>query len=89
MSPAPTPRHQQFAGGIYVQLYNQLGDSGCQVLIAPVDVVLPKADEADARADTVVQPNVQELKGETTVGVLAGVTVHWDVLVARLPPVDH
>lgn len=163
MSPAPTPRHQHFAGGLYVQLYNQLGDSGCQALIAPVDVVLARADEADERADTVVQPDVlvvcdpakvgekcvrgapdlvvevlspataghdmvlkrriyeragvreywlihpidrvltvyrledrefgkpdvQELKGETTVGVLSGVAIQWDALVARLPAVDY
>lgn len=88
MAPAPTPRHQHFAGGIYVQLYNQLGDSACQVLIAPVDVVLPRAAEADERTDTVVQPDVQELKGETTVGVLSGVAIQWDALVARLPAID-
>ena len=159
MAPAPTPRHQDIAGAVYVQLHNKLGDSRCRVLIAPVDVVLARADEADERVDTVVQPDVlvvcdpekigekrvrgapdlvvevlspstaghdmvlkrriyeqagvreywlihptdrvltvyrlegrefgkpdvQELKGETAVGVLPGVTIQWDALVARLP----
>jgi len=40
MAPAPTVRHQDIAGGIYVQLYNQTGSSRCRVLIAPVDVRL-------------------------------------------------
>ena len=162
MAQAPTPRHQHFAGCICVQLYKRLADSGCQVLIAPVDVVLPLAGEADERVDTVVQPDVlvvcdparigekrvrardlvvevlspataahdmilkqriyeqagvreywlihpidrvltvyrledrefgkpdvQELTGETSVGVLSGVTIQWDALAARLPVVDY
>ncbi|MDP2783126.1 MAG: Uma2 family endonuclease [Sulfurimicrobium sp.] len=162
MAPAPTPRHQDIAGAIFVQLYNKLGDSPCRVLIAPVDVVLPQADETDEQANTVVQPDVlvvcdpgkigekrvrgapdmvvevlspstaghdmvlkrriyeqagvreywlihptdrvltvyrledrefgkpdvQELKGETNVAVLPGVTIQWDTLVARLPAID-
>ncbi len=163
MSPAPTPRHQNIAGEIFRQLANALEAHPCQVLIAPVDVVLPRADEADERVDTVVQPDVlvvcdpakigekrvrgapdlvvevlspataghdmvlkrriyeqagvreywlihpidrvltvyrledrefgkpdvQELKGETTVGVLSGVAIQWDALAARLPVVDY
>ena len=162
MSPAPTVRHQSIAGEIFRQLANALESHRCQVLIAPVDVVLPRADEVDERVDTVVQPDllvvcdpakigekrvrgapdlvvevlspataahdmvlkrriyeqagvreywlihpidrvltvyrledrefgkpdVQELKGDTTVGVLSGVTIQWDVLVARLPAID-
>ena len=34
------------------------------------------------------KPDVQELKGETSVGVLSGVTIQWDALVARLPAID-
>jgi Uma2 family endonuclease len=33
-----------------------------------------------------VKPDVQELSGETVVGVLEGVSVAWDDLVRRLPP---
>jgi Uma2 family endonuclease len=165
MAPAPTVRHQDIAGGIYVQLYNQMGGSRCRVLIAPVDVLLPRADETDERVDTVVQPDVvvicdpqkiserrvrgapdlvievlspstashdmvkkrriyeshgvpeywlvhptdrvltvyrltngdngeygkpdtQALEGETPVGVLPGVSIAWDALIARLPPLE-
>lgn len=60
MAPAPTVRHQEVVGEIYVQLRNALAGqaSPCRVLIAPVDVLLPKAEEADEAVDTVVQPDV-------------------------------
>jgi Uma2 family endonuclease len=35
------------------------------------------------------KPQVQELAGETPVGVLPGVVIAWDALVARLPPVEY
>jgi len=34
------------------------------------------------------KPDVQALVGETPVGVLPGVSLQWDALVARLPPLD-
>jgi len=58
MAPAPSVSHQEIAGEIYRQLANALQGKPCRVLIAPVDVRLPKADEADERIDTVVQPDV-------------------------------
>jgi len=58
MAPAPSVRHQVVAGEIYYQVRRALADSPCRVLIAPVDVLLPKADEADERVDTVLQPDV-------------------------------
>jgi Uma2 family endonuclease len=58
MAPAPTVRHQEVAGEIYLQLRRALDGGPCRVLIAPVDVLLPKADEADEAVDTVVQPDV-------------------------------
>lgn len=159
MAPAPTVSHQDIAGEVYYQLRNALQGKPCRALIAPVDVRLPKADEADEQIDTVVQPDVlvvcdagkvsdrgvrgapdwvlevlspstaghdqvkklhlyerhgvleywmvhprdkvltvytlnngaygrpytQELSGETPVGVLEGVTIQWDDVVARLP----
>jgi len=162
MAPAPTVRHQEIAGEVYFQLRQKLEGSPCRVLIAPVDVLLPKADEADARVDSVVQPDVlvvcdpgkigekrvrgapdfvvevlspatashdmvikrrlyerhgvreywlihpidrvltlyrlegaefgkpdmQELKGETPVVALPGVTIRWDTLAARLRATD-
>jgi Uma2 family endonuclease len=58
MSPAPLVEHQEVAGEVYYQLRNQLDGQPCRPYIAPVDVRLPRADEADAAIDTVVQPDV-------------------------------
>lgn len=58
MAPAPTLEHQDVAGEIYRQLANALRDKSCRAFIAPVDVRLPKAGEADESIDTVVQPDV-------------------------------
>jgi Uma2 family endonuclease len=58
MAPAPTLDHQDIAGEIYFQLRRALAGKPCRAFIAPVDVRLPKADEADGRIDTVVQPDV-------------------------------
>ena len=35
------------------------------------------------------KPDVQELTGETRVGVLPGVTILWDALAARLPRPEY
>ena len=58
MAPAPLVEHQEVAGEVYRQLANQLDGQSCRPYIAPVDVRLPRADEADAAIDTVVQPDV-------------------------------
>ncbi|MFM8442148.1 MAG: Uma2 family endonuclease [Methylococcus sp.] len=58
MAPAPTLDHQEVAGSIYYQLRQALEGQPCRPLIAPVDVRLPKAQEADDQVDTVVQPDV-------------------------------
>lgn len=58
MAPAPSISHQDIAGEVYVQLKNALRGKPCRAFIAPVDVCLPKADEADEQIDTVVQPDV-------------------------------
>lgn len=58
MAPAPALAHQDVVGEIYYQLRQALADKPCRVYVAPVDVRLPKADEADADIDTVVQPDV-------------------------------
>lgn len=58
MAPTPLIEHQEFAGEVYCQLANQLDGQPCRPCIAPVDVRLPRADEADAAIDTVVQPDV-------------------------------
>lgn len=58
MAPAPDLVHQDVAGGLYRQLGNALEGRACRVFIAPVDVRLPRAGEADDAVDTVVQPDV-------------------------------
>jgi Uma2 family endonuclease len=58
MSPAPNLAHQDIAGEIFRQTANILAGKPCRAFIAPVDVRLPKLDEADEHIDTVVQPDV-------------------------------
>ena len=58
MAPAPALAHQDIAGEIFRQVANALAGGPCRVFVAPVDVRLPRADEADERIDTVVQPDV-------------------------------
>ncbi len=58
MSPAPDLAHQDVAGEIYRQASNILIGKPCRAFIAPVDVRLPKQNEADESIDTVVQPDV-------------------------------
>jgi Uma2 family endonuclease len=159
MSPGPDLPHQDIAGEIYFQVRQALLGKPCRVFIAPLDVRLPKHNEADAKIDTVVQPDVMvvcspdkldrrgvrgapdwvvevlspstsghdqirkrsvyerhgvreywlvhpidrvltvyrlqdgaygmpqltQLEGETAVGILPEIVIHWDELVARLP----
>lgn len=58
MAPAPDLAHQEIAGEVFRQLANRLEGHPCRVFIAPVDVRLPRAAEADEDVDTVVQPDV-------------------------------
>ncbi len=58
MSPAPARRHQEIVGEVFRQASNSLAGKPCRAFIAPLDVRLPEADEADERIDTVVQPDV-------------------------------
>ena len=58
MAPAPTLDHQDIVGEVFLQLANALADKPCRAYVSPVDVRLPKADEADEAIDTVVQPDV-------------------------------
>lgn len=57
MSPAPCLPHQDIVGEIYRQVGNALRGKPCRPFIAPLDVRLPKNDEADERVDSVVQPD--------------------------------
>ena len=67
MAPAPMVSHQDIAGEVYRQLGNALQGKPCRALIAPVDVRLPKADEADAQIDSVVQPDVLVVCGRNKI----------------------
>ncbi len=58
MVPAPLRIHQEVVGGIYRQAANALEGARSRVLIAPLDVRLPKSGEADDQVDTVLQPDV-------------------------------
>ncbi len=58
MAPAPTPAHQIVVFEIGRQVANALEGKPCTVLLSPIDVRLPKADEADDFIDTIVQPDV-------------------------------
>lgn len=58
MAPGPDLAHQDIAGDIYRQLANALDGQPCRAFVAPLDVRLPKGDQADNLVDTVVQPDV-------------------------------
>ncbi|MBI3376755.1 MAG: Uma2 family endonuclease [Betaproteobacteria bacterium] len=58
MSPAPLRIHPEIVGEIYFQVRAALEGKPCRAYVAPFDVRLPKADEADDRVDTVVQPDL-------------------------------
>lgn len=58
MTPAPLLTHQYVAGEIFRQAANALVGKSCRALIAPLDVRLPRHDEADEDTDIVVQPDV-------------------------------
>lgn len=68
MAPAPLVAHQEFVGEIYRQVANALRGKPCRAFIAPVDVCLPKGDEADEKIDTVVQPDVLVVCDEAKIG---------------------
>ncbi len=59
MTPAPSRRHQKILVELSRQISNHFfGGSPCEVYVAPFDVRLPDADEADEMIGTVVQPDI-------------------------------
>lgn len=58
MSPAPGRRHHELVGEIFFQARQALEGKPCRAYVAPFDVRLPRANEADDAVDTVVQPDV-------------------------------
>jgi Uma2 family endonuclease len=58
MCPAPSRQHQEVLMELGRQTANFLLGKPCKVYIAPFDVRLPQADEADDDVNTVVQPDL-------------------------------
>ena len=56
--PSPSWTHQEMVGQLYYQLAAALEGRPYRVMIAPMDIRLPKSTEADDDVDTVVQPDV-------------------------------
>ena len=56
--PSPSYSHQAIAFEVAHQLENQLAGTAWRVIIAPMDVRLPKSNEPDDQVNTVVQPDV-------------------------------
>ena len=65
MGPAPTRRHQEVVLELARQIADALEGSPCRPYIAPFDVRLPRADEADDKIDTVVQPDISVICDKT------------------------
>jgi len=58
MSPAPSLKHQDITGDIFVALKNFMKGKECKVFIAPFDVRLPISSNKKNQIDTVVQPDI-------------------------------
>lgn len=58
MAPAPTISHQTLVGQLFRQIDEALDGAPCRAFIAPLDVLLPAADEAEERTTTIVQPDI-------------------------------
>src|SRR3954453_11579746 len=56
--PSPSYSHQAITLELAYQLQNQLDGTPWRVIIAPMDVRLPKSNESDDQVNTVVQPDV-------------------------------
>ena len=58
MSAAPAIDHQRLIVELVSTIHNFLSDRECEVFVAPFDVRLPRADEADELIRDVVQPDI-------------------------------
>lgn len=56
--PSPSRIHQELVVELLHQLRCALEDTTCRVYVAPLDVRLPRSDEADDKIEAVVQPDV-------------------------------
>lgn len=55
---APIRIHQEVVSELGRQIGNYLQGKPCKVYVAPFDIRLPRKDEADAKVETVVQPDL-------------------------------
>lgn len=58
MTPAPTPKHQEVLGELFLLLANWLKKTKCKVYMAPFDVRLVESETVDSLIDKVVQPDI-------------------------------
>ncbi|NLW49036.1 MAG: Uma2 family endonuclease [Firmicutes bacterium] len=58
MTPAPSRKHQEILGELYLQFAVYLKNKSCKVYLAPFDVRLPQGDEPGEKVRTVVQPDL-------------------------------
>lgn len=60
MSPAPSTRHQQISGRLYLEMGSFFKQHHCQIFYAPFDVRLSKTESSSAnnKIHTVVQPDL-------------------------------
>jgi len=62
MMPAPPPEHQRLLGKLHLKIAGFLKGKDCEVFVAPLDVLLPEADEADEKVKTVVTFDCKRLR---------------------------
>lgn len=58
ITPAPSVNHQRISRELNAVFYNYFKGKPCEVFAAPFDVRLPKGQESDEEASTVVQPDL-------------------------------
>lgn len=58
MSAAPSSRHQYVLGSLHALARAALAGTACRAYLAPLDVLLPEAGEADELVRSVVQPDL-------------------------------
>lgn len=58
LAPAPSISHQTLVGQLFRQIDEALDGTPCRALVAPLDVLLPRADETEDQTRTIVQPDI-------------------------------
>ncbi len=86
--PAPSRVHQEIVGGLYLQVSAAFEGKSAHVYFGPFDVRLPKPDETDRKAGTVVQPDLLVVCDERKIDD-RGVRGAPDWVVEVLSPSNH